>query len=269
MANPIRIGNPLKQQPLISHIVQGLTKTYPTRRREHLFAGDAAMCHRKAVFSLLVGEDDMTRVEASGVIYMRLGSAFHDIIADAFRGAGLLLASEVRLEPDFLNLAGYVDDVIELDGKPLIIEVKTCGALPSTPKPWHYEQAMTYSLVTGIRDPIVLYVSRNVASYDGRLLMAPLQITADDDKYEMIARRLVQADEYAKLGKIGEIPIHIRDEGDCGFCPFKAICWDSEPSFVELATAEERRAVNVIASEKAKKLVEEMPERRSEFLASL
>lgn len=264
----IRVGNPLSKSSLTKDVIRGLQNTVKLKRT-HLYASDAGYCHRKASLIVNCSPDLTDTVEAAGALYMSVGSAIHNTLAKALKRAGTLLGEEVRVEGFGVGLGGYIDLVASVDSEPTVIEVKTCGALPSRPKPWHYEQAMVYSLVTGIRNPVVLYVSRNVADYSGKLIMQPLTIEATQDDYRVIANRLLMSYHYSQAGLLGPMPYHINSERDCGFCPFKAICWGSEPSPIPHATPLQNEKLAVKVKKEAEELLNGMEARREAFLAKL
>ena len=264
----IRVGNPLRRTSLITDITDGLQQTNRLKRT-HLFASDAGFCHRKATM-MRNAPDDMTEtVDASGTLYMAIGSAIHTTLVQSLKRTGKLMGAEIRIQDAELELSGYIDLVVRTDDGPMLVEVKTCGVLPSRPKDWHYEQAMVYSLITGVPAVTLLYVSRNVASYDGHLLMQPIVLDPAHSDYVLIAQRLAAARYYSKLGKLGPIPDHIRSERSCGFCPFRSICWGSAPSFLPYASLTERSAITAQAARDADRLVGGMEERRTRFLAQL
>lgn len=264
----IRIGNPLSKSSLTKDIVRGLQSTVKLRRT-HLFASDAGYCHRKSALVINCDPEMTDTIEAAGALYMGIGSAIHEALGRALKRAGTLLGQEVRVEGFGLGLGGYIDLVAMVDGQPTIIEIKTCGALPSRPKPWHYEQAMVYSLVTGIRNPVVLYASRNVADYSGKLVMQPLTIEATEVDYRTIAIRLFLSYHYSQRGLLGQIPDHIKTERDCSFCPFKPMCWGSVSAPISHATPKQNEEILRTAIKDAEKLITDMDGHRETFLKSL
>lgn len=231
-ANPvIRKGSKVRGSGLIRYIAEGLKLDVPRKARGKLYCGDAGWCSRKS--ALLSLYDGRNMSNAASMMYMNLGTSVHRTIQEGLKKSGVLIADEKRLDVniDGISISGMIDGVLDLDGEETILEIKTCGALPSKPKKEHLHQAIVYSLLTGIRSIIVFYFSRSVASYDGTLIAKEFEIRATPDELKEVANILAQSIVATQLKIIPEIPSHITSASSCGFCPFQSRCWTDGEKF--------------------------------------
>lgn len=215
---------------LVTTIIQGMrTHEGIHRDRARLFAGDVAHCPRKAVLHHQVDTDTKVESVASSKLYMAIGSAVHEKVTDSLYAQGLLLFKEYRIPDLGLSLGGYVDAIVLFNGKIRNVEIKTCGRLPNEPKLEHKHQALMYETVTGFRS-IVLYVSRSVASWDGKVQMRALELNATPAERDQVLASAATAHYYSAAGVLPPIPSYLRSKVDCNYCPFAEICWGPVPS---------------------------------------
>jgi hypothetical protein len=247
---------------LAAIITRGLTTSYPIKRKK-FYARDISHCYRQAASFLLVSEEFKADGSAAGSFYMNTGTAVHDTIAQAFRQAGVSVAEEFKLAEMGLTVGGRIDNIIKLGDEYAIVEIKTCGELPSSPKPEHKAQAMFYSLATGIRKVFVLYASRSIASFGGDLKMTEYElVTTDDELYEVAFNASVSYFS-ALSGKRPPMPTYFTARSKCGFCPFMDKCWDGATlDGVEDMTPSEFLKVTSLASDFAKRLMGTIEARR-------
>lgn len=228
----IRKGSRIAGSGLIKHIQNGLKFKEHRKMRNRLYCGDASYCPRKSVlFATTEGENTSN---AAGQFYMETGTTVHRLIQKAFERSKILVEAErrVNLLYEGIELRGMVDAIVEVDGERKIVEIKTCGALPGKPKREHLHQALTYALVTGIHKIVILYMSRSVASFDGRLTAVEFEYDVTNEQIDMIAEMLATSFVGAAKKSVPQIPPHIRSQHDCGFCPFQHLCWgDSATKF--------------------------------------
>ena len=255
MPDVIRKGKPFEDESITSLINKGLTASSRLHRK-NLYASDAAYCPRKASIIVNLPDEYESPTSSSGKLYMAIGSAVHEQIQTGLRNAGALLAAEYRIDELGINLGGYIDAIFCLNDVPRILEIKTCGNLPSRPKPEHVSQAITYSLITGIPKPILYYVSRSVAGWDGKLITRTFELEPSPDEYFLIALNLYRAQHYGRAQRLAEIPAHIKNSSTCGFCPFKNMCWGGgEPFPIDLPSHAERLEIEEHARTDAEALV--------------
>jgi CRISPR/Cas system-associated exonuclease Cas4 (RecB family) len=255
MTDVVRKGKPFEDESITSLITKGL-ESNERLRRKNLYASDAAYCPRKSSIIVNIPEEYKVITSSSGKLYMAIGSAVHEKIQLGLRNAGALIASEFRIDGLGISLGGYIDAIIRLNDEPRVLEIKTCGNLPSKPKPEHVSQALTYSLVTGIPKPIMYYVSRSVAGWDGKLITRTFELEPSRQEYFVVAQNLYPPQYYSQAQRLAEIPAHIRTAANCGFCPFKNMCWGGgEPFQIDLPSYRERLDIEERARADAEALV--------------
>lgn len=230
-------------------LLKGMVSSNPLRRNK-MYGGTAGGCGRHSVLMQLTDETDT--FSASSALYMKIGSAVHEAVSDSLYAQGLLIFKEYRIKPPhWLNLGGYVDNVFMWEGKVSLLEVKTCGGLPASPKIEHVRQAQVYSLITGIDQTFIFYVSRNV----GMPIPKVTSFLVDTSDLTYVANNLV-------LGHLGmvhkfipSIPADFRpSHSTCQYCPFKTRCWeDDEPytpdGWSSLASPETLEEASLLLSE--------------------
>lgn len=235
---------------LSSLVVTGLAKVTDMKSRVgRLHAREAGFCSRQAAMSSLV---DGQRVQpAAMTAYMELGNSIEAMVMDALYATKALLFIQYRLPDIGLNMGGYVDGLVVIDGKLHVLEVKSCGELPTAPKVEHWSQAMIYSAVTGL-PAIVLYFSRHVAKFDGNLLLREFELDEDlDANRRMVMYRAAYAYEAVKAGVLPDVPTHLHKASDCGFCPFTGVCWDGVPNRIPLKPLTSTMHLELVARSKA------------------
>lgn len=236
-------AGPVGEHPLVKLVISGMrTKAKIYRNNQRLFAGDVAFCPRKAVMYHKIDPDLEVETSASGKLYMGIGSAVHEQVTTSLYEQGMLLFKEYRIPNLSLGLGGYVDAIIWLNDRVRGVEIKTCGKLPDAIKPEHRQQAMTYQAVTGIK-MCVMYVSRNVADYSGKIQMRVFELDATQEQLDNALASVAVAYFFSEAGVLPRIPAHITSEKDCTFCPFQSVCWKGAEAPVPLPTAEVREAL--------------------------
>lgn len=254
----------LKQETTVKTIVESLRETFTIDRKKRLHAGDSGFCSRSTVLNASYSGPGSN--DAKSMLYMRIGSAVHDLIQNSLFKSGHLMFKEYKVMDIGVNLGGYVDIIAFINGRLTILELKTAGtSLPPTIKDGHRQQASIYSIITGLPAEVV-YISRNVAGFDGRPLIKtyPLSLTRQD------AADIMFQTVYAYLAVnndvVGPIPAHM-NESKCGYCSYKEFCWrgGEVPNGLRKATNKEHRQMIIEANETVEKLLDPvaMNERRT------
>ena len=218
---------------LVDVIKSGLSTVKTIDQKGRMYASSSAYCARQTALNMTYTGKEL--VSASTQFYFGLGVAAENIVVDGFRARKKLLydSDEQYKLPDLgLNLGGKIDCIIEHNQKILGIEVKTCGKLPEKPQQEHVAQATLYSAVLQIPFSIV-YVSRNVNDYYGNLQIKEFMIDCSNFNHEQALKTVVFGKFMAEAGYMPDIPAHITNDSDCGFCRFKSICWGSEQSHLD------------------------------------
>lgn len=261
--SPIRKGNPLKPNRIESIVLKGLADVSELRRPEgRFYCSDVGSCQRRAV-KLLVTERREPISPASRA-YMSIGITVHEMVSDALFKSNRLLFKEYKLpsmeEPD---LRGMVDNVIfGPDDKIMGLEVKTCGALPPRPKEDHEMQVLLYSALTGF-DFAILYISRKVAGWDGKLILRSFDIETDDGVLHSAMTRACIA-HYAYMdGLLPEIPPTFTRDKNCRFCAFADECWEETEEDLPTADVAQMDGLYIRAELRAREIIDERFDRRT------
>ncbi len=248
-------------------IIKSLEQNFDINRKNRLHAGDAGFCARQSVLNASYigpGKND-----AKSMLYMRIGSAVHELIQQSLYDSGALLFKEYKLIDININMGGYVDAIVFLEGRIMILEFKTAGTtLPSEIKDGHRQQATLYSTVTGLEAQVV-YVSRNVASYDGKVLIKAIPLSLTKQMASDVMFSAAYSHFALGMGVVGPIPANM-SEPKCGYCGYKQFCWNhgEVPNGLKLAKNSENREIIKLANEVVEEMVDEkkMDERRTSLL---
>lgn len=224
----IRKGNPFKASAVEDYILRGMSsKRSMHRTPAKFYASDASHCPRRAVKFLVTDRSDV--ITPASTAYMGIGITIHEIVTNALHESHRLIFKEFRLPPsEHPDIRGIVDAIyFGIDDKIMGMEIKSCGNLPGKPREEAINQALTYSALTGL-DMVILYFSRKVAGWDGKLIMKSFDVETSDDDMLAILSRICLA-YYAHMDNVlPPIPPGFAMEKDCRFCVFKDECWEGE-----------------------------------------
>lgn len=208
---------------LSSIVRKGMTNIEENDRDGRIYASQAAVCVRQAV--LTSTRKDTEFITPAMHTYFNLGNAIEDIVVTALKREGAMLFPQYKLPDVGLNLGGYIDGIVIVGGKLRVLEIKSCGQLPSQPKLEHRAQAMVYSAICGL-PPTVFYFSRSVAGFDGQLMIREFALTPSLEEQTSTVWQVAYARAALDAGLIPEIPASMTGPKDCGYCPWKIHCWD-------------------------------------------
>jgi hypothetical protein len=227
-------GDPRLPSSDIDTWYQGvLTHVSEPRARAHLWGADAGLCSRRNV--LLEHNTWLSNTTtASSNAYMSIGVALEDMLGRSLREKNRLLAQGMYLVeiPD-LKIRGKID-LIAYDHEDMLslIEVKTCGKLPTVANPVHLAQIQTYAAVSGITRCWLTYISRNVATepWGPGIAMRTFEV---DTREEVLKGRLhtaVVSRLASDLKKLTPVPASFRKHTECHYCEFRdSHCWIPRP----------------------------------------
>lgn len=243
----------------VGHLVtSGLADFEKRSRGGRLYASEAGYCERQGTVLAITESHELS--SASSTMYKLLGDSIEKLVLDALYTQDVLLFRQFHIPEVGLDLGGYIDAIVYLNGKITALEVKSCGQLPSSPKPQHLHQAAIYSAITGL-PAILYYVSRHVAGYDGTLKQAEFFIPVNGEVQRNALYRAALSHLCVLEGVTPNKPSHLKDEGDCGFCPLKPQCWhdaerlgwpeDISPSLAMSLTREATALVDDLLSREA------------------
>lgn len=213
---------------LVDTILDGLKSTKQVNQNGRMYASSSGFCERQTALSMTYSGEQTT--EPQTTLYFGLGLSIESMILDALDNQGVLLFRQFETPDIGLNMGGKIDGIYRLpDDKIRLLEIKSCGKLPKEPFREHLAQSNLYSAITGL--PIdILYVSRNVLDFNGKIqIKSFLEVNNSFDCYTAMYKA-IYGKKCADLGYMPEKSIHINSIDDCGFCRFKGICWNYEPS---------------------------------------
>jgi len=219
MAVKIGYGNIDNTTSLTSAIKSGLAHEKFIDRKGRFWASDCGLCSRRAVLS--ANSSGYSIVSPSMEVYFELGKKIETIILESLEKTGNLLFADYRIPDIDMNLGGRVDGIILDNGKIKALEIKSCGALPTRPKPAHKAQALIYSAITGLPGSL-LYLSRHVAGFDKKLMMQEFKLDDEQEKYDAMFS-LAYAAFSNDLNVLPGKGIH--KISHCGFCKYIPNCW--------------------------------------------
>lgn len=211
-------------------IVSGMKSVKRTNQNGRMYASTSGFCERQTALSMTFDGD--TEYESASSGYFEVGLAIESVVLKALRQENTLLFSQLETPDIGLNLGGKIDGVYRLDNDKIrLLEIKSCGALPSKPSSEHLAQANLYTAITGL-PATLLYFSRNIANFAGEIQMRKFELDTQSDIYNSMFKA-IYGKVCADKGLMPDIPDEITKPGHCGFCRFKNICWDFEPSHLE------------------------------------
>jgi len=264
--SPIRKGNPFKPSAVESLILRGMVEVVSLSREERKFNASAvAWCPRRSVKYLFTSKKET--VTPASKAYMTIGVAIHEMVTDALHKANRLIFKEYKLPPRTdPDIRGIVDAIFfGPDGRIMGMEIKSCGNLPGSPRPEARAQATLYSALTGL-DFVIVYVSRKVAGWEGKLMIKSFDLEAtESDMFAALSKACLA--HYASIEHVlPEIPPGFTRSSHCTFCPFVEECWEGEEEDIPTATMEQMEELYEKADRRASELILERDNSRSGIL---
>ena len=253
-----------------------LRETRPVRKRTYLWGADGGLCPRKNLFNQEQPVPFQYYPSTKG--YMVYGIAIEDMLAKALDDHGRLIKQDIRLVElqstlmPHLRISGKMD-IIALDHEmqPALLEIKTCGPLPSKPKNNHRVQLETYAAVSGFNRCYLTYVSRAVSTGGARGKLAcitfPIEITR-----EVIFERFYMAalsQHSMDCRRAVPVPSHFRKSHECIWCDFSDYCWPYDNSPVPAFNEKGLKTAKHISINTADELAKQRPARYISTLEGL
>lgn len=218
-----------RETQLILKVLSAKTKT---GKRFRPFAGAVAYCARQNwFFANREGEPGYTN--PSLTLYQGIGNGIEEKIVKGMAAHGMLLGTQVSLPnpPSHfkINVGGFIDAIgIGSTGKVTAYEIKTTGAMPSSPKANHLSQAMTYACLGGIDHVAIVYVGRQVQNFpDPTPLVKTFLIDVSGLMPEYMSR-IVEACHSLTNPEAPMRPATFRKSFECQYCDFKEACWNED-----------------------------------------
>lgn len=247
-----------KDKSLVDTILAGLKSTKSGNQNGRMYASTSAFCERQTALGMTyTGDID---IEPETEMYFSIGLAIEDSFLKSLRNQNVLLFSQF-VTPDIgLNIGGKIDGIYKLpDGKIRLLEIKSCGSLPQNAYPENVAQATLYSAIVGL--PIdLLYGSRLVKKNQksNELAIKQIEVNTNHNNQYKAMYTAIFGKLCADNGLMPDIPDNLKSENDCGFCKFKNICWQGEPSHLEAMSQKETDEISLLTKEKCDAMMSEV-----------
>jgi CRISPR/Cas system-associated exonuclease Cas4 (RecB family) len=245
-------------------IEQGL-KTESLGSRNRVFASSVALCERQTAGLLMLPDTFKIKRQASTQFYFKVGSLYESIMAEGFQRNRVFVTDELRVEiqhPE-LTVSGRIDFVLkDEDEQPIIMELKSCGKLPTSPKPHHLAQLHAYMIITGQSKALLWYVSRSISDFSGVLKQKVFEVKLTEDQKRTIATRIALGCLYSDSDYIPPKPEHMK-KWRCGFCPLIPMCWNGVDLIPDFYDPDEEDHLGFV--KQAEVIAEEMIEAQKEY----
>lgn len=207
----------------------GLNEIEDVDRKGRLWASQTGHCPRRGALEATI--ITQRPFSAASRFYCEIGNTIEDLIVKAWNERGRLFFAQYKLpklrEFPRLNMGGYVDAIALQDNQIRVLEIKSCGAMPTKPKPEHESQAMVYSAYTGF-PATLFYFSREVATWNGKLKTVQFDLSFDVDDLNHYMFNAVMARVCIEKGVMPPMPPLLTTKSRCGMCNFIDFCWDDE-----------------------------------------
>ena len=215
------------------------------RKKNSIYPSQFAYCPRYNYKT--IGKESEPLSEPSQIVYIEIGNTIEKIIQNSLENCGILLDCQRYLSFDYrdpkVDLGGYIDFIIDFQGKPAIIEVKTTssiqdqktetylkkGVISEKTSIQHLTQCMIYSAFTGIDDVYLYYVSRRVQEqFNGGLETYVEKVDTSYDKLYNIMHRVYFTQLCIENSKEPPKLPNFKKTIHCKYCNFTKECWDVE-----------------------------------------
>ena len=135
---------------------------------------------------------------------------------------------EIKMHLDTHNLSGHTDGVLDIDGKHVLLEIKTCSSkqyevivnMRKSPLQAHIDQVQLYMWLLGVERAVVIYLEKDES------LIAQFVVEKDDMVAEAFIKRVTQARD----GMINKVvpDRELCDSATCSrakACSTRALCF--------------------------------------------
>jgi len=178
-------------------------------------------CLRKQYYIYSMGEEPTS----DKLAVFATGKGVHEAVAEALRASGTVVVEEVEKDVKVdlgngISLSGRVDLILaEVEGRNVVVEVKSASRLPDSPQEHHLLQLQIYLNALNVDDGVLLYWDKR----RGRL--ASFDVRRDGEYMRRAAERALLLHEY--LGRGMPPPREAVMEGrlwECDMCEYRRLC---------------------------------------------
>lgn len=164
--------------------------------------------------------------DAHGLRIFQTGHAEHRQVYQELKEAGILLKTEFRLVDDAHGITGTADAKIMLEGKKVLLDVKTINSrgwreLVKGPKQAHVDQLQLYMHIDGTTRAVLVYSNKD--SQERKYLF----FRRDQEKIDFLLQKIRTVHraihEKRLLPRIADTP----KSYPCAYCPWKQTCFSN------------------------------------------
>lgn len=239
-------------------ITNGLKTKEFVSRRKRLHARDTYCSRRNAILATNEGEAETDMLFE---LYTEIGKTVEDIILKGLKNSKALIYRDYVLPVFGANLGGRIDAIIHVDSQIRILEIKSIGELPITPKNSHLAQTKTYAAVCGLPYSI-LYLSRKIQRFENYQQTPDMCVfNYDFDRTELKAHmfEVLKSNEYLNRDLLP--PKLHRFKNQCEYCDFTKFCFDGVPdarlSKLNLPTPEEELDILTVVTKQCDEIMDQ------------
>lgn len=227
-------------------VIDALEKGYLSQKREDKwtqkksfapssFAYGKGVCPRYWYLAF-DGNEFVETNDAWSIPIMGHGTTAGARIADAFRGAGVLVADEVEVTMKDPPIRGFIDVIVRIGTDVVIGEIKTTSEdiwrakqVSMKPSAAHLLQILTYLKATGKKKGFLLYENRNT------LQVLIMEINFDEKNEQILENALEWMREVYRAWEeqtLPKRPYRSQTVKVCQECPLNKVCWEETPEGV-------------------------------------
>lgn len=197
------------------------------RKQDHFYITDAGKCPRQVFFKF----KDYPRKEPEPRV-MRIfdhGDYTHLRLSSVLFSLGIVRAVEVDIPPQS-NIHGRADAIIGIEGKPYVVDFKTCSHFKFTkmnqPQPDNAKQLQLYLHYFKIPQGILLYEDKNTQE------IKEFVVDYDKESAQDILNKFEKLKQQIENDEIPSVPKDI-EKWRCKYCDYREECQKIEKSKLE------------------------------------
>jgi CRISPR/Cas system-associated exonuclease Cas4 (RecB family) len=179
--------------------------------------------------------------DSIAVANMAQGTQAHERLQKLINSTGKLKEEEREIKNEYPPIRGFIDIVLDWNGKEVIGEIKTAkqevwDTRQATMKPSanHLLQLLTYMKLTRAKEGFFLYENKNTQE----VLIIPVSMNERNTK--IIEDTFTWLCEVWDNFKDGDLPMRAftKSTSTCKYCPIKKDCWSMETGTVQIEAFE-------------------------------
>ncbi len=203
---------------LSERIDQFYIDSFKERDQEHFYITDAGKCPRAVYFKFK--KIPKKKPEPRVLRIFDNGDYTHMRIMSVLFGLGIVRATELKIPAQEI-ISGRADAIIDIEGKPCVLEIKSIGSYKfaklQEPEPDHMKQVQLYMHFFKIPDGILLYEDKDKQN------LKEFAIKYDPFLIQEALKKFKELKEQIDKNIVPPIPIDI-EPWRCDYCDYKEEC---------------------------------------------